>query len=53
VEWRRGRAVSLVFQAGEDVNDQLKEPYTLFFAENGLNPTAFPSLRQLRPRSWP
>ncbi len=46
VRWQQGRAFSLVFHAGEDVTDLLKEAYTLFFSENGLNPTAFPSLRK-------
>jgi len=46
VRWQEGRAFSLVFKAGEDVSDLLKEAYTLFFAENGLNPSAFPSLRK-------
>jgi glutamate/tyrosine decarboxylase-like PLP-dependent enzyme len=47
VRWRDGRVWSLVFHAGEDVSDLLKEAYGLFFSENGLNPTAFPSLRRL------
>ena len=42
VRWREGRVFSLVFNAGDEVSDVLKEAYTLFFAENGLNPTAFP-----------
>ena len=46
VKWRQGKAFSLVFHAGEDVSDLLKEAYTLFFSENGLNPSAFPSLRK-------
>lgn len=46
VRWREGRVFSLVFNAGDEVSDVLKEAYTLFFAENGLNPTAFPSLKK-------
>jgi glutamate/tyrosine decarboxylase-like PLP-dependent enzyme len=46
IRWRGGRAFSLVYDAGHEVDELLKEAYTLFFAENGLNPTAFPSLRQ-------
>jgi glutamate/tyrosine decarboxylase-like PLP-dependent enzyme len=46
VRWRQGRAFSLVFPAGPDIDELLKEAYTLFFSENGLNPTAFPSLRK-------
>jgi len=46
VNWHDGRAWSLVFHAGDDVSAFLKEAYTLFFSENGLNPTAFPSLKK-------
>ena len=46
VQWQKGRAFSLVFHAGKDVDDLLKEASLLFFSENGLNPTAFPSLRK-------
>src|SRR5512143_2054430 len=46
VKWRAGKVFSLVFSAGEEIDDLLKEAYTMFFSENGLNPTAFPSLRQ-------
>lgn len=45
-QWRAGRAFSLVYYADEDLLDLLKQAYTLFFSENGLNPTAFPSLRK-------
>ena len=46
VKWQQGKAFSLVFYAGDQVADLLKEAYTLFFSENGLNPMAFPSLRK-------
>jgi glutamate/tyrosine decarboxylase-like PLP-dependent enzyme len=46
VNWRQGQVFSLVFKADDAVTDLLKAAYTLFFAENGLNPTAFPSLRR-------
>jgi len=46
VRWRDGRVFGLVYQIGEEVEDLLKEAFTLFFAENGLNPAAFPSLRK-------
>ena len=45
VRWREGRVFSLVFDPGEELQDFLKQAYTTFFSENGLNPTAFPSLR--------
>jgi glutamate/tyrosine decarboxylase-like PLP-dependent enzyme len=46
VQWKEGKVFSLVFHAGDEISDLLKEAYALFFAENGLNPTAFPSLRR-------
>jgi len=46
VQWRQGRVFSLVFYAGEDVHQVAEEAYAMFFSENGLNPTAFPSLRR-------
>jgi sphinganine-1-phosphate aldolase len=47
VRWREGKVFSLVFYAGDEVTELLKEAYLLFFSENGLNPTAFPSLKEL------
>ena len=46
VNWRDGRVFSLVFNAGDEVVEVLKEAYLLFFSENGLNPTAFPGLKK-------
>ncbi|MFQ5400412.1 MAG: pyridoxal phosphate-dependent decarboxylase family protein [Anaerolineae bacterium] len=46
VAWREGKVFSLVFYAGEEAGELLKEAYNLFFSENALNPTAFPSLRR-------
>ena len=46
VQWQKGRAFSLVYHAGKDVDDLIKDASLLFFSENGLNPTAFPSLRK-------
>ena len=43
--WRAGKTWSLVYHAGDQVTELLKEAYTMFFSENGLNPMAFPSLR--------
>ena len=44
--WREGKTWSLVYHAGEDVTGLLAEAYTMFMAENGLSPIAFPSLRR-------
>lgn len=46
VRWQDGKVFGLVYDAGEAVNELLKEAHALFFSENGLNPTAFPSLRR-------
>lgn len=46
VAWRDGRVFSLVFHAGSEASQLLQDAYTRFFSENGLNPTAFPSLRR-------
>jgi sphinganine-1-phosphate aldolase len=45
-KWHEGRVWSLVYHADDEATDLLKEAYSLFFSENGLNPMAFPSLRQ-------
>lgn len=47
VNWQDGRVFSLVFPAGEEALRLLKDAYTLYFSENALNPTAFPSLRRM------
>jgi sphinganine-1-phosphate aldolase len=44
--WIEGRTFSLVYYAGPEVTQLLKDAYNLYFAENGLNPSAFPSLRK-------
>ncbi|MEZ4642124.1 MAG: aspartate aminotransferase family protein [Chloroflexota bacterium] len=46
LNWQEGKVFSLVFYAGEEANQVIHDAYNLFFSENGLNPTAFPSLRQ-------
>jgi len=45
-DWRNSKTWSMVFYAGDDVIDILKEAYYMFFSENGLNPMAFPSLKK-------
>jgi len=46
VKWQQGRAFGLVYHINEEIDALLKEAYTMFFSENGLNPTAFPSIRK-------
>lgn len=44
--WKDGKTWSLVYYPGEEIYDFLKKAYTMYFAENGLNPGAFPSIRK-------
>lgn len=44
--WQEGKTFSLVYYAGDEVLELLKDAYNMFFSENGLNPTAFPSLKR-------
>ncbi len=45
--WHEGRTFSLVYHAGDEHTEFLKKAYSIYFHQNGLNPSAFPSLRQL------
>jgi glutamate/tyrosine decarboxylase-like PLP-dependent enzyme len=47
VRWRDGRVWSLVFHPGDELAELSKRAYIEFFAENALNPSAFPSLRRM------
>lgn len=44
--WQTGKAFCLVYHPGDEYARTIKEAYNLFFSENALNPTAFPSLRR-------
>jgi glutamate/tyrosine decarboxylase-like PLP-dependent enzyme len=46
-DWRAGRTWSLVYPAGHDVDEVLREAAELYLYENALNPFRFPSLRQM------
>jgi sphinganine-1-phosphate aldolase len=46
IKWQQGRVFGLVYHVNEEIDSLLKEAYTMFFSENGLNPTAFPSIRK-------
>lgn len=45
-KWQEGKTWSLVYHLGDEVTEFLKNAYTTFFSENGLNPMAFPSLKK-------
>ena len=46
LNWQEGKVFSLVFFGGEEAHDFIRDAHNLFFSENALNPTAFPSLRR-------
>ncbi len=43
-DWREGRTWSLVYHAGEDIEELRNDAYELFASENALNPLVFPSI---------
>jgi sphinganine-1-phosphate aldolase len=47
VRWRDGRVFSLVFHVDDEFKRFVHRAYGTFMAENGLNPSAFPSLRRM------
>ena len=47
VKWQEGRAMCLVYHPGEERAKTIRDAYNLFYSENALNPSAFPSLRKL------
>ena len=44
VKWHEGQLFGLVYEAGPEVEELVKEASALFLIENGLSPMAFPSL---------
>jgi glutamate/tyrosine decarboxylase-like PLP-dependent enzyme len=46
-DWRGGRTWSLLYPAGEEVDELLHDANNLYLYENALNPFRFPSLRQM------
>ncbi len=45
--WRGARTFSLLYPAGEEIDDVLAEANNLYLYENALNPFRFPSLREM------
>ena len=45
--WKEGKVFSLVYYVDDDIVEVMKEASALFFSENALNPTAFPSIRRM------
>jgi sphinganine-1-phosphate aldolase len=46
-DWKNGKTWGLVYYANEDHYKLIQDAYTLFMSENGLNPMAFKSLKQM------
>ena len=46
-DWRAGKTWSLIYPAGEDVDEVLHEANNLYLYENALNPFRFPSLADM------
>jgi glutamate/tyrosine decarboxylase-like PLP-dependent enzyme len=46
-DWRGARTWSLIYPAGEDVDEVLREANLLYLYENALNPFRFPSVRSM------
>lgn len=46
-DWRGGKTWSLIYPAGQEVDDLLAAANGLYLYENALNPFRFPSLRQM------
>jgi sphinganine-1-phosphate aldolase len=47
-DWRSGRVFSLVFHAGDDVDEVARDASVMFLSENALNPLAFPSVGRMQ-----
>ncbi|MEM1114492.1 MAG: aspartate aminotransferase family protein [Pseudomonadota bacterium] len=47
VPWAEGKVFAYVYDAGEEAKQLLKDAYNLYFIENGLDPTSFPSCMEL------
>ncbi len=46
VGWKDGRSFGLVYHAGDEVDEIIREAYTRYIHSNALDPRAFPSLKK-------
>ncbi len=46
-DWKNGRTFSLIYPAGDDVDELLADANDLYIHGNALNPLRFPSVRQM------
>ncbi len=47
VPWKSGRVLAYVYEPSSETKEVCQESYKMYLSENGLDPTAFPSLLQL------
>ncbi len=47
LDWRSGRVWAYVYDPGDEIREVIHRAYTMFLAENALDPTVFPSLLRL------
>jgi glutamate/tyrosine decarboxylase-like PLP-dependent enzyme len=47
VDWRSGRVLGYIYDAGREAEDIGKKAYMMFLSESGLDPTTFPSLMEM------
>ncbi len=47
LDWEHGRSFSYIYKPSAAIYECLQEAQRIYFAENALNPAAFPSLRKL------
>ena len=47
VPWEEGRVFAYIYDAGEEAKQLLMDAFNLYFMENGLDPTSFPSCMEL------
>ena len=48
LDWHGGRVFSLVYDAGDDVQELMSDAARMYAAENGLNPLVFPSVGRMQ-----
>ena len=46
-KWDTGKMFGFIYHPGDEVGDTLKDVYLKYFYENGLNPSLFPSVRNM------
>jgi len=47
VPWAEGRVFAYIYDPGPEAQQLLKDAFSLYFMENGLDPTSFPSCMEL------